>query len=262
MPKKVNSLPYFLVFFILSILLIFLGTTGLISAVTGEINKAAAPIRNATYNLLTLPAFRNKTITLLTAENQELYSRLAQNQNLINEDKALRDQFAVSGNNSLKLLPARVVGFPGLIPGEVEPSYLIIDQGTDDGVVVGSAVVVKNNLIGKVISTEKGFSRVELVSSRKSSFTAKTGLDNLISAVAKGQGDSILLDNVTLSENLRKGDLVTTKGEVSEKGVGFPPDLVVGRIISVEKKPSDLFQKAKVQSLVNFQNLSSVFVMK
>jgi rod shape-determining protein MreC len=262
MPRKVNSLPFFLVFFILSILLILLGTTGAIAGITGEINKAATPVRSATYSLLTLPAFRNKTIAQLTAENQELYSRLAQNQNLINEDKALKDQFATVGNKSLNEIPAKVVGFPGLIPGQVEPTFLIIDKGTADGVGVGNGVVVKNNLIGKIIASEKGFSRVELVTSRDSSFTAKTGLDSLISAVAKGQGDSILLDNVTLSENLRKGDLVTTKGDLTEKGTGYPPDLVVGRIISIEKKPSDLFQKAKVQSLVNFQNLSTVFVLK
>lgn len=262
MPRKVNSLPYFLVFFTLSILLILLGASGLLSGIAGEINKAAAPARNVTYGLLTLPAFRNKAISQLTSENQELYSRLAKNQNLINEDKALRDQFAVSGNNSLNELPAKVVGFPGLIPGQVQPTILIIDKGIDNGVNIGNGVVVKNNLIGKVVAAEKGYSRVELVTSRNSSFTAKTGLDNLISAVAKGQGDSILLDNVTLSENLRKGDLVTTKGDLSEKGAGYPPDLVVGRIISIEKKPSDLFQRAKVQSLVNFQNLSTVFVLK
>src|SRR6476620_637878 len=107
MPRKVNSLPFFLVFFTLSILLILLGTSGLFSGIKGEINKAAAPVRSTTYNLLTLPAFRNKAITQLTAENQELYSRIAQNQNLVNEDKALRDQFATSGGGARSQLPAK-----------------------------------------------------------------------------------------------------------------------------------------------------------
>lgn len=261
MPRKVNSLPYFLVFFALSILLILLGTTGLLNGLTGLINRGAEPVRNATFNILTLPAFRNKTIDALTSENQILRSQLSKSQSLTADDKALRDQFAQTKINPLSLLPAKVVGFPSFIPGETDPTFLVLDKGLSDGVKVGSAVILNDDLVGKVILAESSYSKVALVTSQDT-FSAKTGKSGEILGVAKGQGSSILLDNVLLSQNLIKGDLVLTKGDLNENGQGYPPDLVVGKIVSIEKKPSDLFQKAEVQSFVNFKNLSTVFILR
>jgi rod shape-determining protein MreC len=261
MPRKVNSLPYFLVFFTLSIFLILLGTTGLLDGIFGLINKSASPVRTATFNLLTLPAFTNKNISQLTAENQLLGSQLAKTQVISADDQALRDQFAQTKINPLTLLPAKVVGYPSFIPGESNPTYLVIDKGSADGVKTGNAIILNNNLVGKVVLANASFSKVALVTS-EGSFAAKTGKSGEILGVAKGDGNSILLDNVLLSQTLVKGDLVMTKGDLNEKGEGYPPDLVIGKIVSVDKKPSALFQKAEVQSFVNFKNLSTVFVFR
>lgn len=261
MPRKENSLPFFLVFFTLSILLILLGTSGLLSGLTSFTNKSLEPVRNATFNLLTLSGFTNKTVEGLTAENQILHSQLADLENLITENKALKDQFAASGSNSISLLPAKVISAPGFIPGESEPSYLVIDKGSADGIRTGSAVVLRNNLVGTVISLQDNAAKVQLETNRSSSFTAKVLFDNKeVDGVAKGQGDSVFLDNVLLSQNLKDGELVLTKGDKIGTS-GYPPDLVVGKIVSIEKKPSDLFQKAQVQSFINFKDLSTVFVL-
>ena len=64
-----------------------------------------------------------------------------------------------------------------------------------------------------------------------------------------------------LSDSLKKDDLVLTKGDVNAQNVGFPPDLTVGKIASVSKNPSDLFQKAEIQPLVDLSNLEKVFVV-
>ena len=71
----------------------------------------------------------------------------------------------------------------------------------------------------------------------------------------------MILDNVLLTENLKNGDLVLTKGDVNLNGEGFLPGLIVGKIISVEKSPSALFQKAQVEGLVDVTKLSTVFVI-
>ena len=59
--------------------------------------------------------------------------------------------------------------------------------------------------------------------------------------------------------DLQKGDLVVSKGDVS-RGVQVPPNLVIGKIISVNKQTSNLFQTAQVQSLVDVSRLERVFV--
>jgi cell shape-determining protein MreC len=52
-----------------------------------------------------------------------------------------------------------------------------------------------------------------------------------------------------------------TKGDISLQNTGYPPDLTIGKIISVSKNPSDLFQKAEISSLIDFSNLEKVFVV-
>ena len=70
-----------------------------------------------------------------------------------------------------------------------------------------------------------------------------------------------VLENVLLSDKLQTGDTVISKGDIGKDGEGFPPGLVVGRIISVNKKASALFQSAEVESLVDVTRLKMVFVM-
>jgi rod shape-determining protein MreC len=92
-------------------------------------------------------------------------------------------------------------------------------------------------------------------------FTAKT-LNTQAQGVVKGQGGGgVVLDNVVLSESLKKDDLVLTNGDINTQNSGFPPDLTVGKIISVSKNPSDLFQKADIQPLIDLESLEKVFVV-
>lgn len=70
----------------------------------------------------------------------------------------------------------------------------------------------------------------------------------------------MILDNVLLSETLKVGDVVLTNGDIDQNGKGLPPDLIVGKITSVDKNPSALFQKADVVSFVDFSKLSTLFV--
>ncbi|MEK9176302.1 MAG: rod shape-determining protein MreC [Patescibacteria group bacterium] len=262
--RRKNFLPFFIVFFVLNLLLIFFGTTGLSGSFSSFINKSADPVRNKIFNILTLNNLRNRAINELNSENQNLRKQLLDRQNLINENKALKDQFANTSLTSADLVPAKIVGAPGFIPGVNQPEYLIIDKGLNDNVAEGSTIIIGSYLVGKVVKIEPDFSKVELVNNSNSSFTAKI-LENSseISGIIKGQGSQgLIMDNVLLSENLKKDQIVLTKGGKDEKGNGYPPDLIVGKVVSVEKHSSDLFQKAAVKSFVNFINLTTVFIIR
>jgi rod shape-determining protein MreC len=159
------------------------------------------------------------------------------------------------------LLPANIVGAPSFIPGISTPETFIIDKGTSDGVKVGDAVVYKNNLLGKISKISDSLSEVTLVTNTSSSFTAKTSSSQAL-GVIKGQGGGqMILDNVLLSDNLKPSDLVLTNGDTNLSGKGYPPDLVVGKIVSVDKKASSLFQRAEVSSFIDFAKITTVFVI-
>lgn len=199
---------------------------------------------------LTVPQSENS----LREENNALRTQLAKMQELERDNNALRDQFETTSPNPRDLLPATVIG--------INQDQILIDKGEEDAVKRGDIVVVKDNVIGKVEKVSPRVSVVRLITHPATSFTAQTAKTTAI-GVVKAQGrDSITLENVVLSDKLENNDLVKTKGDVDEQGGGFPPDLIVGRVISVSKKDSNLFQVAQVKSLVDMNRLNIVFILK
>lgn len=188
-------------------------------------------------------------IKKLEDENLELLSRVADFEKIKKENAALSDQFQTAYPQSIQLLKADIIGAPG---------FFILNKGLKDNLKIGMAVVVKDNLVGVISQVSANLSKVNLINNSSFSFTAKT--QNGVLGLVKGGGGNLILDNILSSENIMEGELVLTKGDINSDGIGIPPDLVVGKITSVEKNPSSLFQKTQIASFVNFANLSFVFV--
>lgn len=279
MQRKENFLSFFIVFFSLSLALILLGNSGVIISLSSFVNKSVEPARSASIDLFSLRTFQNKQIKSLIEENTRLKKQVSDYKNLTLENKALKNQFVLSNPSAQTLLSAKVIGAPGFVPGVSLPEFLIINIGSTQGLQEGDAVILGNNLIGKIGVVNSTSSKVELVTSSNSSFTAKVEGEREISGIIKGKGiEEMVLENVLLSENLKEDMLILTKGDkdlparfdgasarragkAGEDGMGYPPDLVVGKIITIEKKESELFQKALVLSQIDFKNLEYVFVI-
>jgi rod shape-determining protein MreC len=261
--QKKSFTSYFLIFFVLSLLIFGASKIGILNPIDSLFKNIFSPVQSLTHTVFSgITGFgQNQEIQSLKAQNLALAKQLVEQNKLIGDNKALRDQFQTESPKSVNLIPADVVGAPGFVPGLSVPELLVLNRGTNDGIKVGDAVVYQNNLVGKITQASSNLSNVTLVTNSSALFTAKT-LATGAQGVTRGQGGGeVILDNVVLSDNLKKDDLVLTKGDVSSQNSGFPPDLTVGKIISVSKNPSDLFQKAEVQSLVNFNNLEKVFVV-
>lgn len=261
--RKSSFTSYFLIFFILSLLLIGISKTGFLNPLESFLKDIFSPVQTLTYGAFTkfTDFSQSAEVQSLKKQNLTLTQKLIDQSKLLADNKALRDQFQTTSPKNSDLLPADVVGAPGFIPGLSVPNNLILNRGTNDGIKVGDAVVYESNLVGKVTKVSANLANVALVINSSSLFTAKT-LSTGAQGVAKGQGGGeIILDNVLLSDNLQKGDLVLTKGDIDMQNLGFPPDLVVGKITSVSKNPSDLFQKAEIESLIDFSKLGKVFIV-
>ena len=65
-------------------------------------------------------------------------------------------------------------------------------------------VIIKDNLVGKVVESSAHLSVVDLISNRHTSFTAETVKTEAL-GVVRGKGDDkIFLENVVLSDKLEK----------------------------------------------------------
>ncbi len=263
MQQRRSFLPSFFLFFFLSGLIFFLSSRNFLP---GEnfFQNIFFSFQGGVFQVVHIPFgfFHNNALQKLQKENLALQAQLVHEKQLEEDNAALRDQFQTASIPSTSLLPATVIGAPQFIPGVGSPENLVIDKGTKSGVVGGETVIYQRNVVGTISGATDWAAQVMLVSSANSSFTAKT-VGSHAQGVLSGEGEgSMVLGSVLLSDTLQVGDIVVTSGSEDGVGKGFPPGLIVGKIISVNKTPSSLYQSARVQSLLQFNKLTTVFVIK
>jgi len=259
MQRRQSWLYIFLFFLLVTVIVFLIFKTPFLNPVKSLTQNIFFPISSGVHNILKI---NDKTKQDIENKTLDLSKKLIDQTKLEADNKALRDQFETTAIITSQLIPAAVVGSPAFIPGITSPENLILQRGESDGVKKGQFVVYKDNLVGKISEVSNNYSKVTLLTNQSFSLTAQTVTTNAI-GVAKGQGNvEIILDNVVLSDALNVGDLVKTKGDLNIKGEGVFPNLILGKIISINKNPSSLFQTAKVKALLDFSQLSTVFIIK
>jgi rod shape-determining protein MreC len=138
---------------------------------------------------------------------------------------------------------------------------ILLNKGKDDKVTLGLPVIVNDNLVGIVTAVTPHTATIQLPIAKNFSVASQTMKTNAL-GVSRGQGeDGILFQNVLLSDKLEVADFVATKSESDAKNPGLPPNLIIGKITSIDKKASALYQTAKVESLIDFSKLRTVFIL-
>jgi len=135
--------------------------------------------------------------------------------------------------------------------------YVIIDHGSDSGIRHGMPVVTDQGLVGRVDAVTAKAARVELITDPGSVINVKLeslGVDAQIAGSLTGE---INLQMVPQDMELKSGEIVLSSG----LGGAYPSDLLIGQVISVIKRQTDLFQSAVVQPVVDFANLNAVLVI-
>ncbi|HET9946888.1 MAG TPA: rod shape-determining protein MreC [Patescibacteria group bacterium] len=226
----------------------------------GFLGNAVFPLEGSLFSLskTALKLSTDAKYQLLLTQNRQLSSQIASLKELQADNKALRDQFQTTNPAPTTLIPAAIIGAPTFLPNITFPESLIVAAGSSDGVKKGQAVVYENNLIGTITDVSSHGAKVVLITAASTSFTAKTVQTGALGVLKGTGGGEMILDNVVLSDQLQKDDSV-----VSDKSEpAYPSGLVVGKIISVDKKPSSLFQSASLKSLVDITRIPMVFIVK
>jgi rod shape-determining protein MreC len=252
MQRRASFFPIFIIFLLLSGIIFFFARSGAFAGLTGFFEQATVPLQRFVFSTIHSEGELSSE-EKLREENRNLLTQLAKQKELERENRALHDQFEATNPVPQELLPVKIIGRNN--------DQLIIDKGSKENIIPGNIVVYKDNLVGKVVKVSTHLSVVHLATHPTISFTAEAIKTETLGVISGRGGTVFIFGNIVLSEKLEKDDLVRTKGDVDEKGLGFPPDLIVGKIIAVNKQPSALFQSAEVRSLVDFSKLSTVFVL-
>lgn len=253
-----KSLPQFLLLVLISLLLIFFENLGFLKPAHVLAEKSTKPVKltlfrswqktQSAFSFLTFWRSGSQKIQNLEERNRELLVEAQKAKVLEEENRTLRAQLKISLPSDWHFQEAQTLG---------KSRYLTLDKGEKDGVKVGQVAILKNFLVGKVIKVSPYESQVELPTDPEGKIpvrTASTGARGILS----GQfGKGMVLEKVTQGEILEMGDLVETTGEG-----GYPKGLMVGKIAWVERKENEVFQKAGLEPMLNYDSLEWVFLIK
>ena len=135
--------------------------------------------------------------------------------------------------------------------------YVIINRGSNEGILRGMPVVTNQGLIGRVDAVIADAARVQLITDPAASVNVRLqNAETEASLVGSVTGD-LTLEMIPQDIYVQPGDLVLTSG----LGGGYPPDLIIGQVVNVRSRDFDLFQQATVQPVVDFNRLEIVLVI-
>lgn len=245
--------------------LLILDSTGNMDAFYGFLEDPASGV----LSLANAPAatFRKlvagpEDLQAAQAEIENLQSQLDAAQREIEELREIESEYQLLQDlfNRRREAP-ELEGITATIIGQdTSPVFrsIIIDKGSDDGVLVGMPVESSRGLVGQVFRTTAHSAQIILITDNISSIPARLGTTRATGLVrGGGLGGAMALDWVKPEAQIQIGETIFTSG----LGGKFPQDIVIGRIVEVERREADLFQRAIIQPAVDFDSLEVVFII-
>ena len=193
-----------------------------------------------------------KELNELKLENQKLHSEIASFGRFKEENETLRQALDIGLRKEFKLVFAEIIG------KDIGEDYILINRGSDSGISENMPVITESKvLLGKTYEVSKNFSKVMLISNKKSSLDAKAR-DKEVRGIIDGKGNlSLSLRLLSQDEEIQKGDLITT----TVLGGIFPKGLIVGTIERLEKSDIKPIPEAQISPSFDLTRSETVFII-
>jgi rod shape-determining protein MreC len=264
MPAKRKRILLTLALFATAVGLVILGQTGLLNPIQDLAIRGASGLQHTVSttfytirDFLTAP----RKYQELIQHNAQLEQQVAQ---LEAEVVALREK--ASETDALRALlgaarqqPENTYVAAQVIGKDTSPflHYLILDQGSDVGIRRGMPVLSEKGLVGRITEVSATASKVQLIIDPDSAINAR---------LQESRAEGILIGRPTgdLEMIYIPQDTVVTVGEIvvtSGLGGGVPPEILIGRVVSVHKRDYELYQTAIIEPRNDFAHLENVLII-
>jgi rod shape-determining protein MreC len=135
--------------------------------------------------------------------------------------------------------------------------YVIINVGSNEGVLPGMPVVTNKGLVGRVDAVIAEAARLQLVTDAASAINVRMQASTTEAMLIGSTTSDLTIEMIPQDANIQVGDVVLTSG----LGGNYPANILVGQVVSVRKMQSELFQQAAIQPNVDYNQLQFVLVI-
>lgn len=239
--------------------------SGPISYIRSGIREAFSPIQKGV-GAITTPIgdfFEGLTNSSdLKSENRKLKQDLSKEKTknqqylgAISENEKLSKLLKLDSTIDVEKTTARVVtGSPSNFESTVQ-----IDKGSDDGIVVGDAVIDGDGLVGRIIESSSTRSTILLLSDSSSGVGVRNSRSSIV-GIAQGvtSNDKLKLNFIDPDADIKTDDLLVTSGLQNGR---FPANIPVGKVTTVKKDTNGLSSNVVITPLVNLTQVSVVSVL-
>lgn len=190
----------------------------------------------------------------LMQQNTKLLAQIAELINIKNDNAQLRKDLSFSQTRpELELIPVSIINYSPI--GSYQA--IIIDKGSDDGIMENQAVVSGGFLVGKVRNVSRGTAEVWLLSNRNL-LTPVILTNSQVTGILKGGIRGLVVDNIPIDTEIQKGELIVTS---ALEGL-YPSGLAVGQIEEVISEKEEIFIEIRISSPINIANIRILFIIK
>jgi rod shape-determining protein MreC len=261
-----NLVPLLLV--VLAVTGLILHRTGLLAPVEDLILRAVTPLQDGMSSVASWFGDLTQTtrdLRNLRQRNEELE---AENARLLLENVRLREvqvevellrdllEFA-QANPSFDSLGAHVIGRVVAKDPSNLVRYITLDVGRRAGVARNMPAVTARGLVGRVSDVGETWCKVLLITDPSSSVNALAQSTRATGLIEGRVDGTLIMQRIPQAETISVGDTVFTSG----LGGTFPRQILIGQIISVQRRDYDLYQSAVVEPTVDFRHLETVLVV-
>lgn len=239
---------------------------------TGNLNSALNFLRDPMAFAMSWTSFGTDTVVdaltgprdvqAVRAENEALRARIAELERELEEQREMQGEYQILLDlfNRSRETPNFGRQAASVIGHDTNPAIrsIIIDKGSADGIQVGMPAESARGLVGQVFRTTASSAQIILITDNASSIPARLGSSRATgNLIGGGPGGSLVMEWIDLKYQIEVGEVVLTSGLAGK----IPQDVVIGRVIEVDRSEAELFQRVVVQSAVDFEALEIVFVI-
>jgi len=188
-----------------------------------------------------------KKLGTLQLENQKIPE-------LESENRRLKTILSLMEQRPKTMIAARVVG------EDIRNWFrcIIIDKGTNDGLMEKMPVITQKGLVGQTVETDRWQTKVMVLNDTNSSIDVYVEGKNT-RGILEGTGQTVLrLKYVKKNDEIELGDKVITSGK---DGI-YPRGLPTGIITTIDRNKPGIFADIEVMPFADFKRLEEVLVLR